>query len=623
MLQDLRQKIQGTTAKIVVGLIVISFAFFGIESILVSGGGNEIAEVNGESIYPQDLQQSLDTQKRRMIAMMGDDIDPTMLDDERLRPQALESLINRKLLMQSAQKLGLTISEPEIGSVVGSMEQFQVDGVFSPELYKSVLSNLGYTPSYFKASLRDDMVLNQLRSGLAGSEFVTPAELEINTRVLSEQRDLRYVTIPREKFVSAEPFTDQQIETYYATHQDDFRSPESVDIDYLELNLDDFREPVSESAILEAYELAKQDSQFQTQNRVSHILFESTEGSGLDERLAEAQAELAAGTAFAEVAKKYSDDVGSADKGGDLGYSSGQTFPETMEEAISQLEPGVVSAPVKTDAGTHLIVVTERKQGGEPSLDEMREQLRETLQTDEARVALLRDVESLRDLSFNSEDLSYPAKELNLPIRQAAAVTRTHNEGLFSNSLLVQAAFSDDVLSSGHNSEVIELPGDKFVVLHMRVHNQPEVKSLDTVKDQVIARLTEDTSKAAVNAEASKLLEQLRAGQALEAVATEKGYEVHVELGVNRRNATLSPEVLQRLFELPPPDSGKSITEFVVAQNGDVAIIELTRVNAGEYQSLPEAERGQLRQLLSGEFGNLTNTEFQRGLLEHAEVNVL
>jgi len=623
MLQDIRQQIQGTTAKIVVGLIVVSFAFFGIESILVSGGGNEIAEVNGESIYPQDLQQSLDTQKRRLLAMMGDEIDPAMLDDDRLRPQALESLISRKLLTQSAQQLGLSISESEIGSVVGSMEQFQVDGVFSPDLYKSVLANLGYTPGYFKESLRDDMVLNQLSSGLAGSEFVTQAELELNTSVLAEQRDLRFVTIPREKFVSGDAFTDQQIESYYAAHQEDYRSPESVDIEYLELNLDAFRQPVAESAILEAFELAKQDSQFQTQNRVSHILFEATSDEDNKERLAKAQAELAAGAPFAEVAKKYSDDVVSADKGGDLGYTSGQTFPDAMEEAIAQLEPGIVSAPVETESGTHLIVVTERKQGGEPSLEEMRDQLQETLQTEEARVALLREVESLRDLSFNAEDLTYPAKELNLTIKQAPGVTRTQNEGLFSNRALIDAAFSDDVLSSGHNSDVIETSGDTFVVLRVKTHNAPEVKPLAAVREQVIAQLTEETSRAAAMAEASNLMQQVNSGQLLEDVATQMGFETKVELGLSRRSATLPPEILQHAFELPSPKSDKPTIDIVATPGGDATIIELLRVNPGEFKILPESEQGQVRQLLTGEFGGLINNEFQQGLREQAEISVL
>ena len=623
MLQDIRKHVQGTAAKIVVGLIVISFSFFGIESILVGGGGNEIAEVNGEPIYPQQLQQALDTQKRRLISMMGDNLDPSMLDDERLGQQALEALINRELLMQSARDMGLVISDPEIGAVVASMEQFQVDGVFSPEVYRSVLSSAGYTPSYFKVSLSDDMLAGQLRSGIAGSEFVTQAELETNTQVISELRDLRFFSIPRENFSTASQITEDQIEAYYNAHQDSFRTPESVDLDYLELTLKQFRQPVEESAVREAYELAKQDASFQSQNRVSHILFEEGAQDDLTRRIALAQTELDSGVAFAEVAKEFSDDIGSADKGGDLGYTSGDTFPESMETVIAQLEPGVVSAPVTTDAGTHLILVTERKAGEVISLKEMRKQLSDTIQADEARIVLLRTVESLKDLSFNAEDLGYPAKELGLTVKQANAVTRTQNKGLFSNLVLVEAAFSEEVLEAGNNSEVLELPGNKFVVVSVRRYNEPDVKPLAAIRAEVLAAVVEETTRTAVVAEAAQVLKQLRAGVPLAQLTESQGYQMQVELGVNRRNTIVMSEVLRRVFELPAPGAESLSADYVLAPNGDAVVVELLQVDTGDYGSLPDAEQAQLQQALSGEFSGLIDNEFQRGLRERAKITVL
>ena len=623
MLQNIREKVQGTTAKIVVGLIVVSFSLFGIESILVGGGGNEVAEVNGEPIQPQELQQALDTQKRRLIAMMGDNLDPSLLDDERLGPQALEALINRKLLMQSADEMGLTISNSEIGTLVASMDQFQVDGVFSPEAYKNVLASAGYTPSYFKQSLYDDMLVNQLRSGIAGSEFVTPGELEVNTRIIAEQRNLRYFTIPRGQLSTPVQFTDAQIQGYYDAHQDNFRSPESVDIDYLELTLDDFREPVEESAVLEAYELAKQDSQLQAQSRVSHILFETDTEDEVSERIAKAQEKLANGESFADVARELSDDVGSADKGGDLGYTSGNTFPAAMESAITQLQPGTVSAPVQTEAGTHLILVTERSEGKEVSLEEMRSQLTETIQEDEARIVLLRSVESLKDLSFNSEDLTYPANELGLTVKRADAVMRAQNEGLFANSTLVEAAFSEEVLQAGNNSEVIELPDNRFVVLSVRKHNPPELKPLDSVHGEVVAALAEETARAAVIAQAGQVLEKLRTGLPLDQIVAELGYELQVEMGVDRRNTVVPPEVLRRVFELPTPAADAVSADYVLASNGDAVVVELQRVNAGDYKSLPVTEKTQLEQLLADELSSLVDREFQSGLRDRAEITVL
>ena len=626
MLQDIRQSTKGTAAKVVVGLIVVSFSFFGIESILVGSGGSEIAEVNGEAIEPRELQQSINTQKRRLIAMMGDNIDPALLDDQRLSGQALEALINRKLLMQSADGMKLAVSEREIGAAVGSMEQFQVDGAFSPQVYKSVLSSAGYTPGYFKQSLRDDMLLNQLRSGLAGSEFATPSELALNARVISEQRDVRYFTIPLEQSMVDTSVSEEQIEAFYNANQTDFRTRESVDLDYIELVTDDFRQPVEERAILEAYELAQQDFQYQTENRVSHILFETAAGdtqSDVQQHIADAQAQLEAGVEFAEVAREFSDDIGSASNGGDLGYSSGDAFPEDMEEVIAQLETGVLSAPVQTEAGIHLIMVTERNEGKVESLEELRAQLHETLQVEEARIALLRTVETLKDLSFNAENLDSPAAELELAVKQAEAITRSPTEGLFANPSLLAAAFSEDVLEAGHNSEVIDLGGGRFAVLRVRAHHQPEVKALAAVRDEIVTTIAENSARAAVAAAADGALSQLRSGITVEQYAVDKGYEWQVELGADRRNNAIPPGVLRRAFELPTPPEGESSTDFIITPAGDAQVIELVRVTAGEYEALEETEQSLLRQQVSAEFGSLVDDAFQRGLRDDADITVL
>ncbi|RLA48512.1 MAG: peptidylprolyl isomerase [Gammaproteobacteria bacterium] len=623
MLQDIRKSTRGTAAKIVVGLIVLSFSIFGIESILVGSGGSSIAEVNGEEITPEELQQSVNTEKRRLISVMGDNLDPAMLDDQRLSAQALNGLINRKLLAQSASAMKLAVSEREIGLVIGGMDQFQIDGAFSPDIYKSVLSSAGYTPAYFKQSLRADMVLNQLSSGLAGSEFTTPAELTVNARVITEQRDVRYFTIPLEKYTEAIEIDPIQIEAYYTDNSSDFRTPESVDLDYIELSIDAFLQPVEESALLEAYELAKQDYQFQTENRVSHILFEATQEGDLQQRIADAQAQLAAGHDFAEVAGALSDDVGSAGNGGDLGYSSGDAFPEEMELAIAQLELNVVSAPVQTDAGTHLIIVTERREGEVASLEEMRGELRDRLQAEEAQIVLLRTVESLRDLSFNAENLEGPAAELALKVEQSKGIIRSHADGLFANPSLLAAAFSAEVLEAGHNSDVIELGGNQFVVLRVRQHNSPELQALTLVQDEIVEIIKENNARVAVVTAAEDAVQQLRSGVTVEQFALQQGYEWQVELGASRFNTTVPRSVLQRAFELPLPTSQQGASEFIVTATGDAQVFELVRVNEGQYDRLTEEEQQGLQRQVDAEYRRLVNTEFQRGLRDNADITVL
>jgi peptidyl-prolyl cis-trans isomerase D len=626
MLQDIRKSTRGTTAKIVVGLIVVSFSIFGIESILVGGSSGGVAEVNGEHIYIEEIEQLVNSQKRRLIAMMGENFDPAMLDDQRLSAQALDQLITRKLQMQSAEDLKLGVSEAHIGAVVGSMEQFQVGGQFSPELYKNVLSDAGFTPALFKQGLQDDLIINQLASGLAGSDFATPAELQLNAAYTAESRDVRYMTIPLERFFVDVEVDDEAIAQYYQDKQSQFRTPESVELDYILLSVDDFRQPVEESLVLEQYELEKENRQYQTESEVAHIMFQqgADESDGaFQERIVAVQEQLTMGADFAELAKTASDDIGSASYGGDLGFTQGDTFPEEMEEVIAQLEVGAVSEPVETEVGIHLIKLIERSSGEVPPLEEMRAELEGRLQAQVARRELGLVVEELKDLAFNAEDLSAPAQELGLEVRQSELVSRAHQDGLFANAALLEVAFSEDVLELGHNSDVIELGDETYVALRVRSYHEPEMKPLETVRGVVIANITDDLGRKAVVDAAQEALLQLRAGASLEAFSNGAGYEWQVELAANRTSPVVPEPVLQRAFELQVPANGESTFDYVLTPMGDVQVLELVRVTPGAYEALNGPQKTQLKQQITAEYGRMVNTEFQRGLRDRADITVL
>jgi peptidyl-prolyl cis-trans isomerase D len=208
-------------------------------------------------------------------------------------------------------------------------------------------------------------------------------------------------------------------------------------------------------------------------------------------------------------------------------------------------------------------------------------------------------------------------------VKQVDAVTRTQNQGLFSNPALTEAAFSEDVIATGNNSEVIELEGDRYVVLRVRKHNVPEVKPLSSVRDEVVAAVAGEAARAAVVAESNATLERLRSGRSMDELASSHGYPLKVELGVDRRNTKVPAEVLRRIFELPPPAPDGTGTDFIMTPNGDAIFVELQRVNSGEYKSLTAAEKEQLQQMLGGESANLINNEFQHALRERAEIATL
>jgi peptidyl-prolyl cis-trans isomerase D len=626
MLQDIRKSTQGTTAKVVVGLIVVSFSIFGIESILLGGGGSGIAEVNGEQIYPGEVDLLVNTQKRRLISMMGENLDPSMLDDQRLTSQALDNIISRRLQTQSAAELKLGISEQQIGAVIGSMEQFQIDGQFSADLYKSALSGAGYTPAAFKQGLQEDLLLNQLNNGLAGSDFATQKELELNAAYTAESRDVRYLTIPLEKFAAELEISDESVEQYYEQNELRFRTREMVELDYIELSLESFRQPVEESILLEQYELEKENYQYKTQSTVSHILFERGEDEAEEDfqvRIVSAQEGLATGVDFAELARTASDDIGSASYGGELGSTQGETFPEEMEAAIALLELGAVSGPVQTDAGIHLIKLTAQVSGEMPPLEEMRAELEDRVQVEEARRELISVVEKLKDLAFNAEDLAMPAQELGLEVKQINGISRNHDDGLFANASLLGAAFSEEVLDQGHNSDIIELANETYVALRVRKHNEPETKPLDLVRDEIVASITDEASRAAVVEAAMDALVQLQSDVGVEAVANANDYEWQVELAAMRSNPMVPAQLLQRVFEMPAPEEGQSMFDYVQTSTGDVQVFELARVTPGALEALDPIQKNQLQQQITAEYSRMVNTEFQRGLRERADITVL
>ncbi len=622
MLQDIRANIQGTIAKIIIGLIVVSFSIFGIESLLFSGGNTGVAEVNGEEISPLALQQQLSVQQRQLLSLLGDNADPALLDEAVMSQQALETLIQREILRQAASDLSLAVSDNAVSDIIGSMEQFQINGQFSLDMFQSALASAGFTPTLFRAQLEEDIQIGQLRAGIAGSDFGTEGELALAARIALEGRDVRYISLPLIDFRLGAVVSNEDVQAYYDENADAFQSEESLAVEYLQLNLDDYREPVSEERLREEFELVRDEYELATEARVSHILLEQS-GDDLEAKLQDIEAALNDGTSFADVAAQYSDDIGSASSGGDLGFTAGDTFPEAMEEAIATLAVGERSGPVETDAGTHLILVTDRREGSEVSFDSVAMELEDRIQRSEAGAELLRDVERLRDVAFNAADLSEPARELELEIQREERVTRSQNEGLFASPSLVNAAFSEDVLEAGHNSDVIELSPERFVVLRVAERREPASLALEDVREEISAQLLDDAADELAAQKAESLLGSIESGVSVEDAANESGLQWQVELGARRDSPRLPAPVRERLFSLPAPADGAGPQRSIVAAEGDAHyVIEFVRVAEGELASAGTAEQNLLRGRVSGEAGGLLQQQYEAALRSRADVVV-
>ncbi|EAQ99088.1 SurA N-terminal domain-containing protein [Congregibacter litoralis] len=621
MLQDIRANAQGTVAKIIIGLIVISFSIFGIESLLFSGGSDGVAEVNGEEITPFALQQEVSVQQRRLLSILGENADPALLDQAQLSQQALETLIQREIIKQAAADLELTTSDQALADIIGSMGQFQIDGQFSPDMFQSALASAGFTPALFRERLSEDVEIGQLRAGIAGSDFTTAAELELASAIALEGRDVRYVSLPLIDFMASVEVSDEAVEAFYNDNPERFQSEEQLVLEYVEITLDRYIEDIDEERVREEFELVRDEFELATEARVSHILVEGDDEERAA-RIAEAQAALDAGMSFAEAAAEYSDDIGSSQFEGDLGYTAGDTFPEAMEDAVANLAVGERSAPVETEAGTHLLLVTDRREGSNVSFEEVAEELEDRIARRDAAAELLSDVERLRDIAFNAADLDAPAEALELTVQTSDPVTRNQREGLFSRPVLLQAAFSEDVLEAGHNSEVLELSPEQFVLLRVAERRPPAQVPLESVAGEIEDLLRDRLAREAAAAEARELLAALDDGNTVEEAANAAGFQWQVELGARRDSPTLPPVVRERLFSMAAPTDGNAVREIVSDDPDATYIVELARVNAGDPEDLPAEEQNSLRQRIAGETGGTLQQQYERSLRERVEVIV-
>ncbi len=626
MLQNIRDNAQGVIAKIIIGLIVISFAFFGLESLVGGGGVTNVASINGEDISAVDLNQAIAIQRNRLMNAVGENADPSMLDVNRLREPALNQLIQQRLLIQAADNASIGISDSAVDQAIVSMAQFQENGQFSPQLYRSILRSNGYSLAYFKRLMKDDLVINQLTGGITGSDFVTERELAATAKVIGQKRSFRYFMLPLEKVTENVTVDDAEIEQYYTDNIDSFQTEERVKLAYIDVKQQDFVKPIPEQDVRDAYDIEMDSFELNEERRASHILIEvnaerdDKQAQALINSLAE---RLEAGEEFAALAESTSDDAGSANNAGDVGYTSGDAFPPEFEEALFALALNEVSKPVKTEAGYHLIVATDIKTASKPTFEERKPVIEQRLQLAAVESEFVRTIENLRDIVFNSGDLAGPAKELELNVVNTDWVSRSTANGLMANRQVLAAVYSDDVLVDGNNSEVIEIAADHFVVVRVLEHDKAHAKELTEVKAEITETVKRLKTTELAMTLAEQSIEQLSQGKTVEELAEENSYQWQVAQSATRNSTEVSREVLQAAFEMADITQGQVERKAVSLANGDVTVIQLEKVEEGGVSDFTTAEQRMIKAELKRSYGNGSFGSFMETLRENAEIEIL
>ncbi|AZE30811.1 SurA N-terminal domain-containing protein [Pseudomonas chlororaphis] len=620
MLQNIRDNSQGWIAKTIIGVIVALMALTGFDAIFqATSTSQDAAKVNGEEITQNELSQAVDMQRRQLMQQLGKDFDASLLDEKLLREAALKGLIDRKLLLQGAENSKFAFSDAALDQVILQTPEFLVDGKFSPERFDQVIRQLGYSRMQFRQMLAQEMLIGQVRAGLAGSGFVTDAQVLAFARLEKQTRDYASLTIKADP--AAIKLTDDEVKAYYDEHAKEFMSPDQVVIDYLELKKASFFDQVSvkDEELQALYQ--KETANLSEQRRAAHILIEVNDKvneAQAKAKIEEIQARLAKGESFEALAKEFSQDPGSANNGGDLGYAGPGVYDPAFEEALYALNKDQVSAPVRTGFGFHLIKLLGVEAPEVPSFASLKDKLTRELKTQQVEQRFVEATKQLEDSSFEASDLAQPAQELKLTVHTSAPFGREGGEGIAANRAVIQAAFSPEVLDEGANSTAIELDPETVVVLRAKEHRKPEQLPLESVASSIRTQLAKEHASAAAKAKADALIASLREGKtALKAPVDGQNWKVSE--AVTRGQEGVEPIVLQALFRMAKPAAkDKPTFSSVTLPNGSLVVLQLNGVNEAAAPS--DEEKAQYRRFLASRMGQQDFAAYRKQLENQADI---
>ena len=623
-MQSLRDGSTGIASKILVGLIIIVFAMFGMGSITTFLAPTpKVAEVNGEDITQVEMETAVERSRRMMIAQ---DIDPLSIDEDVLRDSVLQSLISRKLLSQLADDWNLVYPDALLDEEIRSTSAFQVGGLYNPEQFSLVVGSAGFSPQGYREELRKEKKLAQIATAIAGSGFL-PNELVTRIGSISGQtRDVAYLLIEIETLSEQVETSDQELLVSYQESLQEYETEETVDIEYVELKKSDLLELVdaSEQELLNYFEDTKEAYIRPEERRLAHIFKEYSSNGDARAAVEKMYKQIIDGAEFDTLAKENSDDPLSAENGGDLGFSARGVFSSEsylqFEEVAFSLELNEISEPVETEFGFHLIKVLDIVPSVDPVFDQVKDSVVQSYRQDMSDEMFVARSSELSELAFESNDLQGPATALDLPIKTTGPVGYSATEGIAANPEIINMAFSEDLLIEGNNSDVIEVNTDHHVVIRVKKYEPAEIRSFDEVINEVRGKFLREKSVKLAEDQAKEIIEMLEAGSLTRYVADQFDLSWTVVAAVKRMSLELDDEIREKAFALPRPIEGGKSLGYAFLDAGNVAVISVTNVANYPEAQVSGEEMASLSRALGSKQGSIDFNRLEGSLLADASV---
>ena len=590
-IQNIRDNLGSPFVKILTAAIIITFAlFFGWGTVFSTSDANTVASINGKKIDVYDL----DLEMVRVQSILNQRFDdPNFnVEAEILKSLALNSLIRDSLVLDFLESHDVEVSNLTAYKLLAKNEAFKEEGQFSIQKVDTFARQNGFLPGKYLESIRDDIALNFWRVGLSDSYFITSNELNHNIKLANQTRDITFLKLDKSEMEKDLEAAKENVLDFYNQNPSLFKTEEKAKIRFIQISLEDLGniESISKEDVEQEYQAYLETFDSTIRRYASHLMINITIERHKQDAISLAndlRKKLESGENFESLIKEYSEDEGTKNSDGFLGVSDGSAFSPEFELALEGLEKGEVSQPIVLESSVHLLKLTDIQKPTPEKYNLIQEKLKENLIEQIAYQEFTDLLELAADLTFSLDNLELLSEELKLEIKTKDFFSRTEAEGIFKESILLDAIFNDSTIKKGNLSELIEIDDQNAIILEVTNFQEQETKGFEVVEEEAKTKLIDELSRERLESLQSKILGLLEQGSSLDDVSKENKIKVQTYKSVTRDSSLFTRNVLLEIFNEPRSNLGKFYSSVSFA-NGDILIFRLDGVQDSSQEFVGE-----------------------------------
>lgn len=621
-MESFRKVIKGWLGKVLLILFLTPLALVGIEGYFSSGKSKDAAKtVNGQEISNKELDNATKSYSQQYLSYVNGD--ETLLNQSFIKEKALESLIARNLLLQQAEKLGISLSDAQIEQMIAQQPSLQENGKFSEALYANYLKSVGLTSQALIENLRQDHALKMMTSTFMDYALVSKVDIQQIANLQTEQRTIHLASIKLDDYKKGIQVSQQEITDYYNKHKNQFRQVASVDVDFVVLspsNLPAANVQISDAELQQAYAKFVEAEKAKVQPQVKHILIAADSRSDAEaKKLAdEVSAKIKAGMSFAEAAQKYSDDTASKGNGGVIAAYEKGFFGNAFDSAVAALKSDQISAPVKTQYGYH-IISAEAPAVKLPAFEMEKPRLIAEVQKAKSANAFSDTVNNLNEMVVGSDALDTVAQEVKgVQVQSVKGLTLGMQHPVLSEANVKAKLFNEDVKNGDRNaSSNIQLANGDVVWVKVRDYHAAGEQSLAEANARVKAKIIEVKAAAAAKAKIQKALDEFKTQPAATVVA--KNQLSFEDAGVFTRSQGLKRQIERAAFSVPAPKAGMWSVSTASLPN-EFVVVAISNVNKTAANALTPEQLTELTKLYQQLRGQQELDDYTQYLKSQAKI---